>query len=205
MRPILAGVHLQRQPRIFTYSATVPEETTVTAVTIPLIHHASAHRSKVLETQRWTIVSFTEACRLELQRTAWIKEGTRILIHLETYSRPREKSLASGFYTQEILYSNCIMLLYTITTDRWLKQWTSKLYTALNKGKKLLKWTACIIFHNTPCISSNETVTYHLHQMKLILTFPLFIVALRVCHKYRLSWVECKQLTTVHSSFDHWP
>lgn len=35
MKPILAGVHRRRQLRIFTHNTTVPEATTIAAVTIP--------------------------------------------------------------------------------------------------------------------------------------------------------------------------
>lgn len=57
---------------------TVPEETTVTDVTIPPIHHTLAHRSTVLE----TVVSFAVA-RSDFRGRLVLRKAHR-LIHGET-------------------------------------------------------------------------------------------------------------------------
>ena len=131
MRPILAGVHCRRQSRSFSNSAAVPEETTVTAVTIPPIHHAPATPPQSLTN---SAVNNCQPCRgmqhryfrgrlvLEKARGSWV------LIHLESSGKKfRKRENALQFSTvvpltidsERHFYFHWLLTLFQINLGVW--------------------------------------------------------------------------------------
>lgn len=136
MRPILAGVHCRRQSRSFSHSAAVPEETTVTAVTIPPIHHAQATPPQSLTN---SAVNNCQPCRgmqhryfrgrLVLEKA----RRSRALIHLESSGKKfRKRENALQFSTEVPLTTDSVV-------ERLLKKTTLLSLTSISCTNTALK------------------------------------------------------------------